>query len=413
MPGKSSKQEAQNINPFAYLSSKEIERGRTCIAAIRSFLSVIYNIEQNRRYKNYTDDKGNEITVKMQQDADDILFLKLAKEYLADNDRDYCGDLIEWRKKSLQAPRTMKVYLNCMKEFLEINRKLVDASEYKGVIRKFNEGETAPRDAPRYATIRSFLEHCDIRMKAITLLLSSSGMRIGEVLALKEDWIDYDRHMITLPAKITKTKMERYVFFSKEAAQALNQWMRGRSEYIKQMNEYSRNFKDVKKLAEDDGRIFPFDTLSINKAWNKACKKAGLDQKDTYGHMIFHPHGMRHFFSTQMRRAGMQESITETLIGHKMSTYIRYQSDELQEAYEKFSPCLAIMSSGDVQKKLEALTVKVEAQNGKQTALELENIELRKKLATLEQKQKDEEYAQSKISSIPPEKLKVILELLK
>jgi hypothetical protein len=393
MPKKASKQEQKYVEHFAYINKKETARRSTCIAAIKSFLAAV-NGEIIIRFKTVKGEtpskkgaKVQTLTVQEQQKADDEKYFRLAREYLEES-RDICADFEEWKRVSDKAPKTMRVYLGCVKEFLELNGKVIDPRHYKGVILKFKGGDEAPQDAPKHAKINSFLEHCDVRMKAISLMLSSSGMRIGECIALRKEWIDFDRRMITLPAKVTKTNHGRYVFFSKEAEKALHAWMAEKADYINQVNEYANKFKDGNnKKAVDDGRIFPFDTLTINRAWNKTASRAGMGNVDMHNHLIFHPHAMRAFYSTQMKRAGCPESIVEKLLGHKDKyggAYDKYDSEDCQEAYEQYAPAILIQGGKDMQKQVETLTLKAEAQNGEMSILKKENEELKKKIAAIE-----------------------------
>jgi hypothetical protein len=103
--------------------------------------------------------------------------------------------------------------------------------------------------------------------------------------------------------------------------------------------------------------------------------------------VIFHPHSLRQFFSTQLRRNGCPDSIVEVLLGHKpyLSTYIKYSPAELQEAYEKYSPALVIGSADDVRRTVNALAEKAIETNGTIDALTRENQELKSRLATVEQ----------------------------
>ena len=65
------------------------------------------------------------------------------------------------------------------------------------------------------------------------LVMSSSGMRIGETLQIRKrdfDFDSYERLMIKLPAKITKTKKTRITFISKEAEKDLLRYVKNTSD---------------------------------------------------------------------------------------------------------------------------------------------------------------------------------------
>jgi integrase len=344
-----------------YIGEKNDAWKRNCTAAIKGFLDAVYKTERaNTDYE------------------------KLATRYLKDN-RDWAKDVVAWRKASTMAPKTLKTYLSPVAEFLEINGVVLDKIQLKKIRKLFSEGEEAPTDAPDKGQIRSFLEHADVRMKAVALLGCSTGMRMGEILSLREGSIDFDRRMITLKAASTKTKKGRSVFFTKECEKALVAFQRVRSKYIADNNKKVAKFKGDKETT-DDGRIFPYDAISINKAWNKTLKKSGQYQKNDVGFVTFHPHSLRQFFSTQLRRNGCPDSAVEVLLGHKMylQTYTRYSPAELQELYEKHAPAsLVIGSADDVQRTVNTLAEKAMETNGKVQSLEDENAKLRGEVASL------------------------------
>ena len=70
-----------------------------------------------------------------------------------------------------------------------------------------------------------------IHGKALTLILASSGMRVGESVRLKLSDIEFDRDpvRIKIRAKYTKTGKRRITFISPEAKEAVEEWS---SEYV-------------------------------------------------------------------------------------------------------------------------------------------------------------------------------------
>jgi len=371
------------MKPFAYMADKEPGRRRACVASTKLFLDHIYGT--SRENHGYT----------TQEEKD--LYEKMAIEYLDDSTRDRAQDLITWRKKSTMAAKTLKNYVSCVKEFFEENGFEFTKQQTKKIQAAYKGGGEAPTDAPDHGQIRSYLEHADPRMKAMALLLSSTGMRIGEALSIRESSIDWDRRMITLLAKDTKTKTGRVVFFTRESEKELTQWLRVKSGYIAEKNIIVKQLakKDPKfdHSATDDGRIFPYDPVSINRAWNRNLKHSGQFQKNDRGIVLFHPHSLRQFFSTQLRKNSCPDSIVEILLGHKpyLSTYIRYSPADLQEAYEKYSPALVIGKVDDIRKTLNGLADKAMETNGIIRDLEEKNATLQARLAQVETAQTDEQ----------------------
>jgi integrase len=376
------------MSVLEYLDDKNPGRLRSCIGGIKLFLDSVYGLERINHGATSPEERD--------------LYERKAAEYIADKTRDHKKDILNWKKNSKNSPGSMRVYLGVVKEFFEENGITFTKKENDVIKAKFKGGQEAPDDAPDHGTIRSLLEHSDVRMKAVVLLLSSTGMRIGELLSIREDQIDYSRRMITLKAEDTKTKTGRNVFFTREAELALNEFLKIRSKYIEDNNNHVAKMKHG-IVTVDDGRIFPHDPNSINKTWNRALKRAGMYQKTGRGQQKFHPHSLRQFFSTQLRKDGAPDSVVEVLLGHKLylGTYTRYTPAMLQEAYEKHSAALTIGGEDQVRKTIGALAEKATALNGTIDALQRDNTTLRERLQKIEDEQAHEKALRDQVEKDP------------
>jgi len=352
-----------------YVEDKNPARQRSCIGGIKAFLDFIYGTQRQR-----SDKRPN---------GENERYEQMAVDYLK-SQRDPVKDLIAWKKKSEMSPKTMRIYLGVVKEFLDINgSQLLKAQEEK-LKQAYKGGDEVQIDAPDHGLIRSFLEHSDVRLKAIIHLGAATGMRIGEILSITEDSINRDLRMITLRAAWCKTKKGRVVFYNKEAEKALNEYLRVKEKYIERNNEKARLFssknENINRLAKDDGRIFPFNEVSINRSWNRTLKNSGLYKKDERGRATFHAHSLRQFFSTKMRKGGCPDSFVEKMLGHGgyLDMYKNFSKTDLQEEYEKFAGCLTIGSADDVRRTVNALAEKTIEVNEKVKKLEAEKEDLQR-----------------------------------
>ena len=180
----------------------------------------------------------------------------------------------------------------------------------------------------------------------------------------------------------------RVVFFSKEAETALNQFLKVRAQYIEKNNLKALKLRPDTQTI-DDGRIFSYDPITLNRAWRRNLKRADMFVKNGYDRATFHPHALRQFFSTQMRKNGCPDSIVEILLGHTpyLATYIRYSPRELQEAYEKYSPVLEIGTDDMVRKTVASTAEALTKQAEELTKIKREKAALQKRLQQLERKQ--------------------------
>ena len=103
------------------------------------------------------------------------------------------------------------------------------------------------------------------------------------------------------------------------------------------------------------------------------------------GFINFHPHGMRKFFSTQMRIAGCPSDIVEILMGHTVNLpmYVNFSTKQYQEVYEKYSEILTIGDAEEIAETVKSITEKAIETNGKVSALEAEVIALREENSRL------------------------------
>jgi integrase len=123
-----------------------------------------------------------------------------------------------------------------------------------------------------------------------------TGMRRGEILGLTWDKVDMKGRFINLDAADTKDREKRSIPICDEL------------------------YKMLKAMPRDirGGHVFTYKgkpIKSIKKSLRRACKDAEI----TYGRDVkggFILHDCRHTFNTNMRRAGVAESVIMAITGH-------------------------------------------------------------------------------------------------
>ncbi|EFK07638.1 site-specific recombinase, phage integrase family [delta proteobacterium NaphS2] len=139
-----------------------------------------------------------------------------------------------------------------------------------------------------------------------------TGMRRGEILKLTWDKVDMKNRTINLEAADTKDRERRTIPI------------------------YDELFKMLKNVTRhiNDKHVFLFrgkPVSDIRTGLVKACKKAGI----TYGRFekggfIFHD--LRHTFNTNMRKAGVPESVIMAITGHSTrEMFDRYDTVDLDD----------------------------------------------------------------------------------
>lgn len=145
-------------------------------------------------------------------------------------------------------------------------------------------------------------------IRGLLVLGYHTGMRKGELLALRWDQVDWDAGLIRLDAGQTKAKRSRAVPIYGEMAEAL----RGMQALSRQV---ASNEQHKVVLATMSGRIFPLS--DFRDSWAKACAAAGLPG------LLFHD--LRRSAVRNMERAGIPRSVAMAISGHSTeSVYRRY-----------------------------------------------------------------------------------------
>lgn len=161
-----------------------------------------------------------------------------------------------------------------------------------------------PKELPKYLTreeVEKLIKAAEyekdkriaLRNKLIVLLLYTTGMRVGELVRIRCDDIDFGRMSIRIFGKGSK---EREVFFNKETKEVLQK-------YIESMR------------LKGDNYLFPGDNslhihyVTVERIIRRLARKAGFKKRVT-------PHILRHSFATFALSRGMDVREIQELLGH-------------------------------------------------------------------------------------------------
>jgi integrase/recombinase XerD len=142
------------------------------------------------------------------------------------------------------------------------------------------------------------------RIRAALLLSATSGLRPLELYKLNLRYVDLEERMIKISAEMSKTNLERVIYFNKESEKTLEEY-----------------------LSLDPNPSFTFSRL-----------RDGFERLDNDLRM----NHMRKFFSQQSDRLGMPTAIKKLLMGHELEQDIDlmhydFQDDEdLKKIYDRY-----------------------------------------------------------------------------
>jgi len=353
----------------------------------------------------------------------EIKDLEAAAERYFSEQRDYEADVQSLLTAIKDKPHfTVRSILTAVRTFLVENDVELSEKFWRRVRRRIKGSRaTSEEKVPDKAELRKILLHMPIHGRTLALVLLSSGMRIGEALQLKLEDVELDKDpvKVNIRGEYTKTGNKRITFISKEAKEAVLEWLKVRPQYIeaaiaKTWHKYKEGKALIKETAkrggptreeisqlikklkkQEDNRIFPFKENTFYAIWYNALSKANLLKKDEKtNRCTIHPHVLRKLFRGQL--GSFSVDLTECLMGHEgylTQVYRRYPNPEktLGEFYKKHESTLHVFTEtkdvdelrkeierqrGEIQKQRDQLQVLV---NG----LVAENLELKNQLNQL------------------------------
>ena len=315
--------------------------------------------------------------------------------------RDYEQDIQNFLVAiSDKPPKSVRLCLTAVKTFLIENDVELPAKFWRRLIKRVRGSRALTLDkVPSNVELRRIIMHMPVHGKALFLTLASSGMRIGECLKLKVEDVEFDVKpvKVNIRGEYTKTGNSRIAFISREAAEAIQEWLKVRSQYIKAAAGKSHKYG---KTTEDQ-RLFPFEANTAYAIWKNALRKAGFLRKDeqTNRHTV-HPHVLRKFFRTKLGSV-IPVDVVEALMGHEgylTEVYRRYSYEDLAKFYSAGEAAVTVMAETEEVAKLR---VEVEERNRQLqmlvNGLTAENLDLKRRIARAEQKLAEIEEALKQI----------------
>jgi integrase/recombinase XerC len=159
---------------------------------------------------------------------------------------------------------------------------------------------------------------------AIIDVMFSSGVRVGELVGLNFDQIDFEKNEMRV---MGKGGQERIAFMSRRAMSHLLEYLTKPDGYL-----IERSGSEPVFMNYVGGRL---DVRSIRRMLLNSAKKANINKP-------VHPHALRHSFATHLINHDVDIRVVQELLGHaKISStqiYTHVAVDKLREAYLKAHP---------------------------------------------------------------------------
>jgi integrase len=309
---------------------------------------------------------------------------------------DIC-DFITFMKKN-HSSATVTLYVAALNKFFAMND--VTTLNWKKIHSFEGEKEKQTEDRPyTHSEIHTLIDNTSLRDKAIILLMSSAGLRVGAVPGLRvKDLEPVDKYNLYKVRVYSKSVKSRYVSMcTPECRSSLFQYLEHRKRWGERITDDSPLFRADYNVREGARKVKPVTVRAIIRTVDVLLRNTGLRHQvsianETVGvgvgsrpqYKRFHimmTHGFRKFFETNAFKAGMDHMYIRRLMGQKSGledAYLKLSEEELLEGDSKHVGYLGIVDqlTIDESNKLrrEVQTLKVEKSSWEALRVEVDNL---------------------------------------
>jgi len=221
-----------------------------------------------------------------------------------------------------------------VKEYLESNNSTSWKSNQLKALRKFirdylnlgnwinefvfsKEKAKLKKEIPSDEQLALFCSKLDYPVQMIFLILASSGLRIGEVLSLKIDNIDFETNMLDVSEVHQSDTKSSWISFM-----------------TNQTSVYIQNY--VESLPND--MLFPISYKSVQENFQQVSEESGIKIK---------PHLLRTVFTEKCTQAELGEKYIDAFCGRTSQSIIRkhytdYSPKAMRRQYDKVEELLTL-----------------------------------------------------------------------
>ncbi len=252
----------------------------------------------------------------------------------------YAGYLDSQQKQ----PNTIQNYVNVAKKYFRFQGIKIYNEDFKQEVTLPTKKKYLDDPLTR-EIIQRILNVSNPRFKTLILLLCSSGMRLGEALALRVRDVDFNSRptCIRIPPSITKTSQARETFVTEEATVALKDYLGYR---LKRLDEHIFGKYDNLQYAENN---------VVTGFRNIMQRVPDLNEtiQDNSGRYKIHIHSFRKFFFSTVTTA-LNPTVAHAWMGHSdyLDTYYRKTFEERCELYLQVEPYLTISNAEQVLREV-------------------------------------------------------------
>jgi integrase len=299
---------------------------------------------------------------------------------------DIC-DFITYLRRRGNSSATVSTYVGGIAKFYVIND--VTTLNWKKIKSFMGEHEKVAEDRPyTHSEVQKLLSHSSVRNRAIILLMSSAGLRIGALPILRiRDLEPNDQYNIFRISAYAKSKKSSYTTWcTPECRHHLEIYLDHRKRWGERLTDDSPLFRTDYNPQAVDRVVKPISTNRIRNVVAVGLRNCGLRTVPLEGSAqrtnIMANHGFRKFFETNAFKAGMDHMYLRRLLGQKSGledAYLKLSEEDLLEGDNKHVGYIGIIDqlTIDESNKLrrEVQTLRVEKSNWEIMRRDLDRLE--------------------------------------
>ena len=238
----------------------------------------------------------------------------------------FLDDITPSMVEKYQAKREKEVKRATVNRYLATLKRMFNLAVREGYVDKNPVWKVEMyKESPRkraisYEEFEALLSHLPEHTADIVTVAYYTGMRRGEILSLKWNRVNLAKRLVYLEK--TKNDEPRTIYLNDEVMEIFRRLLFKHPEYV-----------------------FTYDGKPISnfrRSFNRACRLAGI--KD------FRFHDLRRCCRTNLRKAGVDPSVSMRILGHKTvqahEIYNAVDIDDIEDAYAKLAESLAIVRPG-------------------------------------------------------------------
>lgn len=226
-------------------------------------------------------------------------------------------------EKNLE-PSSINRHLSSLRSFYNflLNKEVINSNPFKLV-----NGPKKPIKLPnymKYSEFEAMIATCDdselgIRNIALLELLLATGARIGELIKIKVNNIDFHNKEVKVLGKGNK---ERICYFNDHAAESLKRYLNESRQVL--LKNKASEYLFINHIGT------PLTDRGVRTIIDNIIKKSSLNTKIT-------PHTFRHTFATMLLNEGCDLKSVQELLGHvnlsTTSIYTHVTNDRIKDIY--------------------------------------------------------------------------------